>query len=106
MNYGAPSNEVSRMLRASAHSGGVKLGQPPAKVDGKPTLRVHDKYMIVSGRYGNDTSDWRVIAGTQNSIEGALTGSDKNTLEIPLRSAYASYSSEFESLKRYSRRIR
>jgi hypothetical protein len=46
------------------------------------------------------------MAGTQNWIEGALTGSDENTLEIPLRSAYASYSSEFESLKRYSRRIR
>ena len=107
VNYGAPSNEVSRMLRASAHSGGVKLWDSrQRKVDGKPTLRVHHKYMIVSGRYGDDTSDWRVMAGTQNWIEGALTGSDENTLEIPLRSAYASYSSEFESLKRYSRRIR
>ena len=106
VNYGAPSGEVSRVLRASAHSGGIKLWDSrQRKVDGKPSLRVHHKYMIVSGHYGSDTSSWRVMMGTQNWIEGALTGSDENTLEIPKRSAYNAYSAEFESLKRYSRRI-
>ena len=107
VNYGAPSGEVSAKLRASAHNGGIKLWDSRQRkgADGKPTLRVHNKYMIVSGVYGGNTSDWRVMAGTQNWIAGALTNSDENTLEIDSRPAYSAYSAQFESLKKYSRRI-
>ena len=107
INYGAPSGEVSRLLRTSAHRGGVKLWdsrQLPG-TDGKPTLRVHHKYMIVSGSYGGDTSAYKVFCGTQNWINGALRQSDENTLEIASRSVYADYSAEFESIKKYARRI-
>jgi len=45
------------------------------------------------------------MAGTQNWIAGALTNSDENTLEIASRPAYSAYSAQFESLKKYSRRI-
>ena len=107
INYGAPSGEVSRLLRASAHRGGVKLWdsrQTPG-TDGRPTLRVHHKYMIVSGNYGGDTSAYKVFAGTQNWINGALRQSDENTLEIKGRSVYADYSSEFQLIKKYARPI-
>ena len=104
--YGAPSHQVSRKLRASAHRGGIKLWDSrQRRVDDKPTLRVHSKYMLVSGSYAGTTADWRVMTGTQNWIGGALTGSDENTLEIDSRPAYSNYSANFDWLKTHSRRV-
>lgn len=107
VNYGAPSGEVSRLLRDSAHRGGVKLWDSRQRKgdDGRPTLRVHHKYMIVNGSFGGDTSAYKVFSGTQNWINGALRQSDENTLEIDSRSAYTGYSAGFESIKKYARRI-
>ena len=61
--------------------------------------------MLVSGNYAGDPSAYKVFAGTQNWITGALRQSDENTLEIRSRSVYAAYSSEFQSIKKYARRI-
>ncbi len=106
VNYGAPSGEVAAKLRRSAHNGGVKLWDSRQRVvDGRPSLRVHHKFLLVSGSYGLSTADWRVMTGTQNWLRGALTGSDENTVEIDSRSAYSAYSAWFETLKQYSRRI-
>ena len=58
--------------------------------------------MIVSGNYGGDTAAYKVFAGTQNWINGALRQSDENTLEIKGKSVYADYSSEFQSIKKYA----
>lgn len=107
INYGAPSGEVSRLLRTSAHQGGVQLwdSRQLQDAEGKPTLRVHHKFMIMSGRFGADTTANNVFAGTQNWINGALRQSDENTLEIHSTAAYRAYSQQFEFIKRYARKI-
>lgn len=91
--YGAPSNEVSRILRDSAWGGGIDLydSRVDRNEDGEVDLRVHTKYMLVSGNYKTDTSAWQVFTGSQNWVPGSLTGGDENTLRINSRAAHASY---------------
>jgi phosphatidylserine/phosphatidylglycerophosphate/cardiolipin synthase-like enzyme len=91
--YGAPSATVSRMLRDSAWRGGIDLydSRVDRNGDGHPDLRVHTKYMVVSGNYGGDTSSWQVFTGSQNWVTQSLIGGDENTLRIDSRSAYAAY---------------
>jgi len=87
--YGAPSRNVRLML--------VRSGIPTydSRVDrngdGRPDLRVHAKYMVISGNYGGDSSSWQVFTGCQNWVDGSLTGGDENTLRISSRAACGRY---------------
>jgi len=74
--------------------------------DGRVDFRVHNKYMLINGRYGADSSSWRVHMGSQNW--GAdLTASDDNTLNIASRAGYSGYLRNWTYIRdRWTRRIR
>lgn len=105
--YGAPSDEVSRILRASAHRGGIQLydSRVDRNGDGHPDLRVHTKYMLITGNYAGDSSSWQVLTGSQNWVAQSLTGGDENTLRINSRSAHARYVDNFDFIKSRARKI-
>ena len=91
--YGAPSDEVSRILRDSAWRGGINLydSRVDRNGDGQVDLRVHTKYMLINGKYNGDSSSWQVFTGSQNWVKNSLTGGDENTLRINSRPAYVRY---------------
>ncbi len=105
--YGAPSSEVSRILRDSAHRGGIALydSRVDRNGDGHPDLRVHTKYMLITGSYGGDTSSWQVLTGSQNWVAQSLTGGDENTLQINSRGAHARYVNNFDFVSARARKI-
>lgn len=104
--YGAPSNEVSRILRDSAHRGGIVLYDSREDRDGDqhPDLRVHTKYMLITGNYAGDSSSWRVFAGSQNWVQQSLAGGDENTLDINSRSAHDRYVDNFDFVRTHGAR--
>ncbi|HEX4976345.1 MAG TPA: phospholipase D-like domain-containing protein [Nocardioides sp.] len=91
--YGAPSKIVRNILRDSARRGQIKLwdSRYDRNGDGIFDARVHHKYMLINGVYGNDRSAWRVHTGSQNWGRGTLRGGDENTLTVVSRGAYARY---------------
>lgn len=99
--YGAPSKNVSQMLRNSAYAGGIDLydSRVDRNEDGEIDLRVHSKYLLINGNYDGDSSSWQVFAGSQNWTKGSLTGGDENTLQISSRSAYAKYNNNFDFVR-------
>lgn len=106
--YGAPSRQVRNLLTKSARKGGVKLwdSRQDRNGDGIFDLRVHHKYMLISGRYGGDRSAWRVHTGSQNWGRGTLRGGDENTLNIVSRKAYRQYMKNWNHIASHgSRRI-
>lgn len=98
--YGAPSKIVRDYLKASARRHGVRLWDSrfDRNEDGFFDLRVHHKYMLISGVYGGDTSSWRVHTGTQNWGQGTLRNGDENTLNVALRSAYVKYLTNWRTI--------
>jgi phosphatidylserine/phosphatidylglycerophosphate/cardiolipin synthase-like enzyme len=105
--YGAPSAEVSRILRDSAHRGGIALydSRVDRNGDGHPELRVHTKYMLITGSYGGDTSSWQVLTGSQNWVAQSLTGGDENTLQINSRAGHARYVNNFDFVRARARQV-
>ena len=99
--YGAPSSEVSRILRDSAHRGGIALydSRVDRNGDHHPDLRVHTKYMLIGGSYGGDTSSWQVFTGSQNWVKQSLTGGDENTLQIYSRADHGRYVDNFDFVR-------
>ena len=53
-------------------------------------VRTHEKYYMVSGVYGDDTSSWRVHAGSQNWV-AMSDDADECTINIARRDAYEQY---------------
>ena len=104
--YGAPSSEVSRILRDSAHRGGIALydSRVDRNGDHHPDLRVHTKYMLIGGSYGGDTSSWQVFTGSQNWVKQSLTGGDENTLQISSRADHARYVDNFDFVRLHGSR--
>ncbi len=106
--YGAPSHTVVDILKRSARRGGVRLwdSRHDLNRDGVADLRTHQKYMLINGVYGADTSSWRVHTGSQN-WGGTLMNGDDVTINIVGRMAYGQYLANWRSIARYgSRRIR
>jgi phosphatidylserine/phosphatidylglycerophosphate/cardiolipin synthase-like enzyme len=104
--YGAPSSEVSRILRDSAHRGGIALydSRVDRNGDHHPDLRVHTKYMLIGGSYGGDTSSWQVFTGSQNWVKQSLTGGDENTLQISSRADHGRYVDNFDFVRLHGSR--
>ena len=93
-NSSAAAASSSSLLRAaSARNGRVKLwdSRHDRDGDGLVDLRVHHKYMLISGRYGDDRSAWRVHTGSQNWGRGTLRMGDDNTVNIASRRIYRQY---------------
>jgi phosphatidylserine/phosphatidylglycerophosphate/cardiolipin synthase-like enzyme len=100
--YGAPSKVVARYLRRSAQNKRIKLwdSRYDRDRDGLVDLRVHHKYMLISGRYGGDRSSWRVHTGSQNWGRGTLRMGDENTVNIESRRAYDQYIANWRKVAR------
>ncbi len=106
--YGAPYRNVSDILKRSARRGGIKLwdSRHDFDRDGSPDLRTHEKYMLINGRYGGDSSSWQVHTGCMNWAMGIKSGDDL-TLNIASRAAYQQYLTNWRYIARYgSRRVR
>ncbi|MDQ3615740.1 MAG: phospholipase D-like domain-containing protein [Actinomycetota bacterium] len=104
--YGAPTNELAAKLRASAWNGGINLYD--SRVDrnhnGVVDLRVHTKYMLINGNYGGDSSSWQVFTGSQNWVQGSLTGGDEVTLQVTSRPAYVRYMKNWNYVREHGAR--
>ncbi len=101
--YGAPSKQVRLLLSGSARRGGVKLWDSRYDRNGDRVfdVRTHEKYMLINGRYGADSSAWRVHTGSQNWGRGTLRGGDENTLTVVSRGAYGRYISRWDYIARH-----
>jgi hypothetical protein len=106
---GAPSKVIAKYLRKSARNGRVKLwdSRYDRNGDGLVDVRVHHKYMLISGRYGDDRSAWRVHTGSQNWGRGTLRMGDDNTVNIASRRVYREYISNWRMVTHVgARRVR
>ena len=104
--YGAPSHDVSRVLRNSAWRGGINLhdSRVDRNGDGRPDLRVHHKYMLINGRYKRDRSSFQVFTGSANWTNQSLRGGDENTLHINSRPAYRRYIGNWKFVRNHGSR--
>ncbi len=104
--YGAPSKVLAKYLRKSARNGRVKLwdSRYDRDGDGLVDIRVHHKYMLISGRYGDDRSAWRVHTGSQNWGRGTLRMGDDNTVNIASRRVHRQYLSNWRTVSRIGAR--
>lgn len=100
--YGAPSNEVAAVLRHAAHQGRIDLYDSRVHTDGDGIvdIRVHAKYMIISGWFGKDTSARHVFTGSQNWVGGSLTRGDEVMLAIENGAAYGAYLKNWSNVAR------
>jgi phosphatidylserine/phosphatidylglycerophosphate/cardiolipin synthase-like enzyme len=105
--YGAPGSKIVDILSRSARRGGVKLWDSRIfNLDRAVTLRVHHKYLLVSGRYGDDRSAWRVHTGSANWGRSLRAG-DENTLNVAGKTAWKQYLRNWKFVKKHAaRRIR
>ena len=104
--YGAPSRELRLYLtNAARRSSRINLwdSRYDRNGDGSVDLRVHHKYMLISGRYGADASSWMVSTGSQN-WGASLRTSDENTVNIRNRAAYGAYRNNWTHIMRTSTR--
>jgi phosphatidylserine/phosphatidylglycerophosphate/cardiolipin synthase-like enzyme len=84
--------KVVRILRG----GGVEVKTPDRDRNNNGTvdLYTHEKWMILSGRYGGG-SGWHVWTGSQNWSDRSLNG-DEVTMHIPRRGAFSAYRQNFQ----------
>ncbi|HET6563658.1 MAG TPA: phospholipase D-like domain-containing protein [Marmoricola sp.] len=91
--YGAPSREL-RLYLTDAARRSARISLWDSRFDpngnGEVNLRVHTKYLLVSGVHGGDRSSWRVTTGSQN-WGASLRTSDENTITIDDRAVHAAY---------------
>jgi len=100
--YGAPSNAVAAVLRHAAHQGRITLYDSRVHTDddGEVDIRVHSKYLLISGRYAGSSSARQVFTGSQNWVGGSLTKGDEVMLGIEGAPAYASYLRNWNDVRR------
>ena len=103
--YGAPGRRVRDVLRTSARRGGVRLWDSrwDYNHNGTVDMRVHHKYMLISGRYGKDRSAWRVHTGSQNWGRSLHAG-DENTINIAGPKTYRQYLRNWRHVVRHAGR--
>ena len=103
--YGAPGKEVRTILRDAARRGQIKVWNS-RWIDRRGRLvRTHEKYYMVSGVYGDDTSSWRVHAGSQNWV-AMSDDADECTINIERRDAYEQYLRNWNQVRAWSTRVR
>jgi predicted outer membrane repeat protein len=100
--YGAPGVEVRSILKTAARRGHISLWNS-RRLD-RGLVRTHEKYYLVNGVYGDDTSSWRVHAGSQNWVN-LSDHADENTLNIESRVAYAQYLRNWSQVRKWSMRV-
>ncbi|HET6561111.1 MAG TPA: phospholipase D-like domain-containing protein [Marmoricola sp.] len=99
--YGAPGSTIVDILKRSARRGGVKLWDSRTfSPDRRVTLRVHEKYLLISGRYGADRSAWRVHTGSANWGRSLHAG-DENTLNVAGKGAWRQYLRNWNYVRRH-----
>jgi PLD-like domain len=105
--YGAPSRQMAERLRAAAGAGTINLfdSRWDHNEDGYNEVRTHGKFVLVKGNYRGDNSAWVVMTGSPNWVQGSLSLSDENTVNIALKSAYQAYRHEWEVVRAHSRRL-
>jgi len=62
--------------------------------NGTTDMYTHQKYMILSGKFGTGRPSWQVWTGSQNWSDIALNG-DEVVMKIPRRGAFADYRRNF-----------
>ncbi len=104
--YGAPTRDVSTLLRRVAKNTGLTLydSRYDRNLDGQVDMRTHAKYLLINGNYKGDSSSWHVTTGSQNWSGGSLTGGDEVTLSIDSRLAYSQYMGNFNDVRRMGTR--
>lgn len=98
--YGAPSRELRLYLTHHARrSGRISLwdSRYDRNRDGAVDLRVHHKYLLINGRYGSNSSAFRVTTGSQN-WGASLRTSDENTITVRSRSAHSAYLNNWQHI--------
>jgi hypothetical protein len=100
--YGAPGVDVRNILRDAARRGHIKVWNSRRLDNG--LVRTHEKYYMVNGVYGADTSSWRVHTGSQNWVS-LSNHADENTLNIESRAAYAQYLRNWAQVRNSSTRV-
>ena len=85
-----------RQLRASGVT--VRTASYDRNDNGTVDMYTHQKYMILSGSFGN-RAGWHVWTGSQNWSDIALNG-DEVTMHIPRRGAFYEYRKNFDYLGR------
>jgi phosphatidylserine/phosphatidylglycerophosphate/cardiolipin synthase-like enzyme len=63
--------------------------------NGTVDMYTHEKYMIVSGKFGTGKPSWQVWTGSQNWSDIALNG-DEVVMRIPRRGAFGDYKKNFD----------
>ena len=102
ITYGAPGHRVARILKPAARQGRIALydSRRDRNMNGVVDLRVHTKYMLVSGHYGKDRSSWQVFTGSGNWAHGSLSGGDEVMLRVTSRRAYKRYMNHYDLVRR------
>ena len=91
------TNAGGRVVRI-LQGGGVVVRTPDQdrNHNGVVDLYTHQKWMLLSGRYGTSTG-WHVWTGSQNWSDRSLNG-DEVTLHIPKRGVFWSYRQNFQHM--------
>jgi len=63
--------------------------------NGNVDMYTHQKYMILSGKFGTGKPSWQVWTGSQNWSDIALNG-DEVVMRIPRRGAFDDYKKNFD----------
>lgn len=106
--YGAPSIILAHYLRNYAHRGLIDLWDSrwDRNDDGFSEKRTHEKYMLIKGQVGSDSSAYRVWNGSSNWGKGSLTTGDELLFSINDRSAWSQYYANWNDVKNDSRSMR
>ena len=105
--YGAPSVQIAERLRNAARARLINLydSRWDMNGDGYNEVRVHSKYILIKGRYGDNRMTRRVLTGSQNWVQGSLSRGDETTLNISRKKAYRQYIKHWKAVKNHSRRL-
>lgn len=94
---GAPSPNVLTQLRRLGKNGGVSVrdSRVDRNGDGEIDRAVHHKYILISGRFGDDRSAHRVMTGSLNMTTHALTHGDELVLTVRGERIHRQYDRNF-----------
>jgi phosphatidylserine/phosphatidylglycerophosphate/cardiolipin synthase-like enzyme len=94
----------SELSRPGGRYGGPRLynGSQDVNGDGLSDLYVHNKYLLVEGKYAGDSSTRVVFTGSGNFANNALHYNNEILLRVLSTSAYRSYLANFANLKAFA----
>lgn len=88
---------VMDQLRRPGPNGGIAVcdSRVDRNSDGEVDLAVHHKYVLISGRHGDNRAAHRVIAGSLNMTTHALTHGDEVVLAMEGARIHSQYTKNF-----------